>query len=122
MLTISANQMERMTRLSFYGRLTAFLRARSKSDALRRAAEETARCHGLWDVHWPAVKSLSEHDAALRLVFILVWQLEGGDVEQVLTRLAQVDDAELAMKRVLSERGHLRFSDFDHVPRPEGAP
>ena len=122
MLTISANQMERMTRLSFYGRLTAFLRARGKSDALRHATEDTARCHGLWDLHWPAVKSLNEHDAALRLVFILVWQVEGGDVEQVLARLTQVEDAELAMKRVLSERDHLRFSDFDHVPWPEGAP
>ena len=121
MLTISADQMDRIAKQAFYSRLARFVAARGLSSALREAAANTSRTYALWDEYWAVASALSEHDAALRLVFVLAWSLDRSDVAKALDLLQQNEISELLMKRALSERGHMRFSDFDHSASSEAS-
>ncbi len=114
MLSFTVRQMNLITKHAFYARLSRFFAARGLSEGFRSAARDTAATYALWDAHWPTVSTLSEHDAALHMAFVLAWFLDGGDVDHALKHLRQMDDRELQMKLVLSERGHLRFSELDH--------
>lgn len=117
-LTLTAPQLDQLAKHAFYARLSRFLAARGLSDGFRRAALDTAATYSLWDEHWQAVRTFCEHDAALHLAFVLAWSLDGGNVDLALKHLQQKADPEMLMKRVLSERGHLRFSELD---RPANA-
>jgi hypothetical protein len=105
--------MDLLTKRVFYARLARFLATRGLSERFRQAALDTKKTYALWDEHWDEVVTFSEHDAALRLAFILMWSLEGRDINQALAYLRQNDDPELLMKRALSKTGHLSFSALD---------
>lgn len=67
-----------------------------------------------WSKQWPLVKAACEHDAAVFLSFMSACRAEGLDLHLASKLASECNEyAELNMKRFLSERGYLRFSDFD---------
>lgn len=114
MLVLRTAQIDAMSRFHFLARLERFLQVHARSPLLKQALADRGSTYALWNRFWPRVACVSEHDAALFLSFMLVCQAEGLDLKQAAALGAARDaSAELGMKRVLSERGHLRFSDFD---------
>lgn len=113
MIRIGKEQMARLDQMYFFDRLRRFAAARCRNPRLMAWLSEQTPEPAAWSAAWPMVRDLSEHDAALALVFRAVCECEGmaaGPTEALIGRLGQ---HEVGIKHFLSERGYFHFSDFE---------
>lgn len=114
MFTISAQQMDTLTRNCFWGRLERFIKDDSlRSNGFKEWAANRARLHEIWAPVWPWVKQQSEHDCALYLVFVAVRAFEGHASSRPEAQVAHIADNIVRLKLYLSDKGYFRFTAFD---------
>jgi len=82
MLIIRKEQIEFMTRHLFYEKLEKFVSDNSLRDDWTVWMANTKRVHGIWDSVWPQVRSRNEHDCALCLVLLSIYEFEGVTYEK----------------------------------------
>lgn len=113
MIHISKKQMARLDQMYFFDRLRRFAAARCRNPRLTAWLSGQTPEPEAWSAAWPLVRALSEHEAALALVFLAVCECEGmaaAPMEALIRRLGQ---HEVGIKQFLSERGYFHFPDFE---------
>ncbi len=122
MLTISAEQMDLLTRNHFFSNVRRFIFANCRNDKLLAKLADPANLAALWTPYWERASKLSEHDCALFLVLLAVCECEGVAVPEVEALVDQVSASEVRIKQFIADRGYFRFSDFDYPSeRDDGA-
>ena len=107
--------MKKLSKLVFFGRVKQFIFDQSNSLSLRQALSVPGWMESVCDSYWSHIELLNEHDAALMLTFILACTIEDLSANRVIQSVVQQPNSELIMKSFLSDRGFMRFSDFDFV-------
>ncbi len=113
MLHFDTAQMAAITQAHFFSRVAEFIRDQTSVAAYRHAALDAPLRAALWAPHWPTLRDVSEHDAALFMCFLLACAMLGVDANRAAEAVRQSPQPETSMKLFLSERGLLRFSAFD---------
>lgn len=113
MLSFESPQFEEIALASFEQRVRSWVQAQALHPGLRQLAAQGPRVTRLWAPQRHRLSDCTEHDAAVLLSFVLACELEGIVAAQGVAQALVQPQPEMAMKRFLSERGYLRFSDFD---------
>jgi len=110
MLTVSPGQFAALTREHMLDRLRRFLAEQSADPDLLALLAAPHLCRKLWLPWYDRFAGMDEHAVAVRLSYLLAAQAHGSD-----PALAEVagDDATIAMKVDLEERGIVPFIAFD---------
>jgi len=115
MLTISLDQMQKLDQSVFFGRIKRFIFEQTDSASLRKALGEPGWMESVCGPHWPDLEKTNEHDAALVLTFLMACATEDISAKRAIQSVVERPNSELIMKKFLSDRGFMRFSDFDFV-------
>lgn len=123
MLVLTAENLQQTSSPAFLRRLHDFLLHAARSQAFRKVLSDASGTRSFWQPLWPQAQSMTEHDAALFLCFMLVaCKVEGwSSADALAATFALPDDIpteasglpEIRLKQFLAEHGHLRFSAFD---------
>jgi len=110
MLNVSPGQLAALTREHMLDRMRRFLSSQSADPALLALLASPSWCRELWLAPYDRFAGMDEHGLAVRLSYLLAAQAHGFDASP-----AEVagDDATLAMKVELEERGIVPFIAFD---------
>lgn len=114
MLSISAEQMQKLTQDMFFNRVRRFILENCKSEHLLALAKDRQILPALWMPVWNTAAKLSEHDCAVFLVMLGVCKCEGIELHSVDEMAGQVGAREVQLKKFFEDRGYFRFSDFDY--------
>lgn len=113
MLTFDQQQHDELLLTAFERRVGRFVAERALSPALKDLAARHATVAALCRDQRFRTARLSEHDAAVLLTYALACHADGADPDEGIERAQARPQPVTAMKVFLSQRGHLRFSDFD---------
>ncbi len=113
MLTFDQQQHDELLLTTFERRVGRFVAQRALSPALQALAARSATVADLCREQRFRTARLTEHDAAVLLTYALACRADGVDPERGIERAQAQPQPTTAMKIFLSQRGHVRFTDFD---------
>ena len=114
MLMIRKEQIECMTRHLFYEKLARFVSDNSLRDDWTVWMSNTIRVHGIWDRIWSQIRCHNEHDCALCLILLSIYEFEGITYEKLGDFSSEAPCAGIAMKQYIADHGYLYFTAFDY--------
>lgn len=109
-LSIASETLDALARDYLMRRVHTMLVERSPDPSLRALLDSYAHCRDFWHPHYQAMAGMTEHGIAVRLAYLLAAR-----VHRLNPALAEQrgDDADIAMKARLEEKGVLPFAAFD---------
>lgn len=106
MLTISAEQMDLLTRNLFFARIERFIRANCRNEKLLSKLADEKALSAFWSPHWPRASKLSEHDSALLLVLLAICECESVGMVDASALADQIGEREVEIKKFIADRGY----------------